>query len=144
MGLISGITIDGNLIGSALTGIGNLAKDIRQAITGEMSAEQKGAIQTKLLEIENQGLMAQIEVNKIEAASTSVFVSGARPAAMWTCVCGLFYTFILQPLLSWASLIWKYPEPPQIDTGLLIQLLMGMLGLAALRTYEKKEGVARD
>jgi hypothetical protein len=83
MGLINGINIDGNLIGSALSGIGSLAKDIRQAITGEVSADQKAAIEAKLLEIENQGLMAQIEVNKIEAANASTFVSGWRPGAGW-------------------------------------------------------------
>jgi hypothetical protein len=142
VGLISGITIDGNLIGSALTGIGNLAKDIRQAITGEISAEQKAAIETKLLEIENQGIMAQIEVNKIEAANASTFVSGWRPGAGWVCVIGLSYTFILQPLLAWAALLCSKPVPPVIDMSLLLQLLFGMLGLAGIRAWEKGKDVA--
>ena len=144
MGLFNAINVDGNLIGSALNGIGSLAKDIRQAITGEISADKKAEIETKLLEIENQGLQAQIEVNKIEAASASVFVSGWRPACGWTCVSGLFYTFLLQPIVAWVALIFKYPVPPAIDTTLLIQLLFGMLGLAGLRAYEKKEGIARN
>jgi len=142
MGLINGITIDGNLIGSALSGIGNLAKDIRQAITGELNAEQKAAIETKLLEIENQGLMAQIEVNKIEAGNTSTFVSGWRPGAGWVCVLGLFYTFLLQPMFAWIALLYQAAVPPIIDTGLLIQLLFGMLGLAGIRAWEKTKDVA--
>ena len=140
MGLISGINIDGNLIGSALGGIGKLAKDIRQAVTGEISPEKRAEIEAQLLEIENQGLQAQIELNKIEAQSASVFVSGWRPAAGWVCVLGLFYTFLLQPLLAWAT----SSKPPEIDTTLLIQLLFGMLGLAGIRTYEKRKGIARN
>ena len=72
MGLISGINIDGNLIGSALGGIGKLAKDIRQAVTGEINPEKRAEIEAQLLEIENQGLQAQIELNKIEAQNASV------------------------------------------------------------------------
>jgi len=140
MGLISGINIDGNLIGSALGGIGKLAKDIRQAVTGEISPEKRAEIEVQLLEIENQGLQAQIELNKIEAQNASVFVSGWRPAAGWVCVLGLFYTFLLQPLLAWAT----SSKPPEIDTTLLIQLLFGMLGLAGIRTYEKGKGIARN
>ena len=140
MGLISGINIDGNLIGSALGGIGKLAKDIRQAVTGEISPEKRAEIEAELLEIENQGLQAQIELNKIEAQNASVFVSGWRPAAGWVCVLGLFYTFLLQPLLAWAT----SSKPPEIDTTLLIQLLFGMLGLAGTRTYEKGKGIARN
>jgi len=140
MGLISGINIDGNLIGSALGGIGKLAKDIRQAVTGEISPEKRAEIEAQLLEIENQGLQAQIELNKIEAQNASVFVSGWRPAAGWVCVLGLFYTFLLQPLLAWAT----SSKPPEIDTTLLIQLLFGMLGLAGIRTYEKGKGIARN
>ena len=140
MGLISGINIDGNLIGSALGGIGKLAKDIRQAVTGEISPEKRAEIEAQLLEIESQGLQAQIELNKIEAQNASVFVSGWRPAAGWVCVLGLFYTFLLQPLLAWAT----SSKPPEIDTTLLIQLLFGMLGLAGIRTYEKGKGIARN
>ena len=143
MGLISGINIDGNLIGAALNGIGELAKDIRSAITGDISPEKKADIQTKLLEIENQQLMAQIEVNKIEATNKSTFVSGWRPAVGWSCTIGLFYSFIVQPLGVWLSGVmeWK-AAPPILDMGVLFQLLVGLLGLATLRTFEKAKEVA--
>jgi hypothetical protein len=137
---IAGINID---VGSVLNGIGSLAKDIRSAITGEISPEQKAAIQQKLLEIENQGLQAQVEVNKIEAQHASVFVSGWRPAVGWCCVLGLAYSFLIQPLCTWGATIFHYPAPPILDTGVLFQLLVGMLGLAGFRSWEKKEGVAK-
>jgi len=86
---------------------------------------------------------AQIEVNKAEAGNASIFVSGWRPAVGWTCVFGLAYTFMAQPLLAWGSNIWVIPVPPELDMGTLITLLGGMLGLGGLRTAEKMKGVAR-
>ena len=102
-------------------------------------AQQEG--QFKEQEQVFQLAKAQIEVNKEEAASTSLFVSGWRPAVGWTCVFGLVYSFVAQPLLSWSSNIWVVPVPPELDMGTLLTLLAGMLGLGSLRTYEKKLGV---
>ena len=96
----------------------------------------------KELELQQQIAIEQIKVNAVEAQSGSVFVSGGRPAAMWVCVSGLAYTFILQPLLAWAATILKYPIPPVIDTSALMQLLVGMLGLAGWRSLDKKNNVA--
>lgn len=84
----------------------------------------------------------QIEVNKVEAASTNLFIGGWRPAVGWTCVFGLGYSFIGQPLLTWASVNFMWQAPPELDLGTLITLLFGMLGLGSLRTVEKKAGVA--
>jgi len=85
---------------------------------------------------------AQIETNQVEAANPNLFVSGWRPAVGWVCVGGLIYTFIAQPLLSWASSIWGFPVPPSLDMGELLTLLLGMLGLGGLRTFEKIQGKA--
>ena len=84
----------------------------------------------------------QIKVNAVEAASGSLFIGGARPGAMWVCVVGLGYTFLLQPILEWVSLILKVPTPPVIDTGMLVQLLIATLGLAGWRSLDKSNGVA--
>lgn len=138
---IAGINID---VGSVLGGIGTLAKDIRSAITGDINPEKKAEIEMKLLEIENQQLLAQTEINKVEAASASLFVSGWRPAVGWCCVLGLVYAFLIQPLCTWAASIWKFATPPLLDMSVLFQLLVGMLGLAGFRSWEKKEGVARN
>lgn len=86
----------------------------------------------------------QIEINKSEAQSSSLFVSGWRPAVGWVCVLGLVYTFIGWPLLKWFSLVRGIPLPPELDLSALITLLGGLLGLGGFRTYEKVKGVARS
>ena len=81
---------------------------------------------------------AQLEVNKVEAAHKSLFVSGWRPAVGWSCCFALVYSTILAPILS----IW-FTVPP-VDSSLLTTVLMGMLGLGAMRSAEKVKGVQRD
>ena len=81
---------------------------------------------------------AQIEVNKIESASSSLFKSGWRPFVGWTCGVALCYHFVLQPLLMFVFLsIGKPMALPVFDMSTLTTVLMGMLGLGGLRTYEK-------
>jgi hypothetical protein len=80
----------------------------------------------------------QLDVNKVEAAHKSLFVSGWRPAIGWICGLALLYSTILAPILG----IW-FIVPP-VDSSLLTSVLMGMLGLGAMRSYEKKNNVARD
>lgn len=80
----------------------------------------------------------QVEVNKIEAASNSIFQGGWRPAAAWMCVFGLFMQTIAYPLIGWGLSIWAPGIPlPQIDTDLLTFTLTGLLGLGGFRTVEK-------
>lgn len=108
---------------------------------------ERDAAKLELLKLQQSGdlavIVGQMEINKAEAANSSVFVSGWRPGVGWTCVFGLGYSFIMQPLLAWGSSIWFIPVPPELDMGTLITLLGGMLGLGGLRTYEKTLGVAR-
>src|SRR3546814_10900279 len=85
---------------------------------------------------------AQIEVNKAEAQSGSLFIGGWSPAVGWVCVVGLTYTFFAQPMLAWGSAAAGIPTPPDLDLSALITLLAGMLGLGGFRTYEKAKGVA--
>jgi len=80
----------------------------------------------------------QLEVNKVEASHKSLFVSGWRPAIGWICGFALMYSTILAPILG----IW-FTVPP-VDSSLLTSVLMGMLGLGAMRTVEKTKSVARD
>ena len=85
--------------------------------------------------------LAQSKVNEIEAASNDKFASRWRPAAGWLGVAGLAYSVVVYPLLTWASLNFKWIPPPTLDTSVLVTLLMGMLGLSASRTVEKINGV---
>jgi hypothetical protein len=80
----------------------------------------------------------QLEVNRAEAAHKSLFVAGWRPFIGWCCGLGLLYSVLLSPLLD----IWF--EMPVIDSSILMPTMTGMLGLGALRSYEKVKGVSRE
>lgn len=141
-----GINLANIDIGGLFSGIGTLAKDIRTAITGKepLDANKAAELETKLLELEQSANNAQTEINKIEAASANLFVSGWRPAVGWTGVLGLNYQFVINPVLTWASTNFQWIAPPVIDTSVLIQLIMALLGVSGLRTYEKVKNVARS
>lgn len=83
-------------------------------------------------------LMGQLEINKVEAAHKSLFVAGARPFIMWVCGLALAYSTILHPVLD----IWF--EMPVVDVSVLMPVLMGLLGLGGMRSFEKAKGVARE
>lgn len=83
-------------------------------------------------------LLGQIEVNKVEAAHKSLFVAGWRPFIGWVCGIGLLYNVILSPFLD----IWF--DMPKIDPSMLYPVLMGMLGLGGMRSFEKAKGVSRE
>lgn len=88
--------------------------------------------------------LAQLKVNEVEANNASLFVSGWRPFCGWVCASGLAWTFVLQPLLDWVLNIF-YPQltTPMLDGSQLMTLLFGMLGMGAMRSYEKIQGVSK-
>ena len=87
---------------------------------------------------------AQLEVNKIEASHSSLFVSGWRPAVGWVCVLGMAGNFMVIPFTNFVLALLEIDvKVPLIDTATMMPVLMGMLGLGAMRTYEKKSGVER-
>ena len=81
--------------------------------------------------------LAQIAVNK-EDAKGAWFQSGWRPAVGWICVAGFAVNFLISPLLHPLGII-----VPQADTSTMLPVLMGMLGLGGLRSYEKKNGLTK-
>ncbi len=89
--------------------------------------------------------LAQIEVNKAEAASSSVFKGGWRPFIGWVCGTAFAYHFVLQPLLVFIIAVYglQVPDLPEFDMASLMTVLGGMLGLGGLRTFEKAKGVAK-
>jgi hypothetical protein len=89
--------------------------------------------------------LAQIEVNKAEAASGSVFKGGWRPFIGWVCGSAFAYHFVLQPVIVFVVLTAgvDLPPLPEFDMTSLMTVLMGMLGLGGLRTYEKKQGITK-
>ena len=89
--------------------------------------------------------MAQIDVNKVEAASNSIFKGGWRPFIGWVCGTAFAYHFVLQPLLIFVMTYLGYPVPelPEFDMASLMMVLGGLLGLGGLRTFEKYKGITK-
>ena len=89
--------------------------------------------------------LAQVEVNKAEAASGSVWKGGWRPFVGWVCGTAFAYHFVIQPLAIFivAAYGMEIPALPEFDMGQLMTVLMGMLGLGGLRSFEKSKGVAK-
>ena len=88
---------------------------------------------------------AQLEVNKVEAAHKSLFVSGWRPFIGWTCGLGMFGNFITIPFSNFVLALLSIDIViPLVPLETMMPVLMGMLGLGAMRTYEKKNAVHRD
>lgn len=86
---------------------------------------------------------AQIAVNQEEAKSASLWVSGARPFILWMCGAAFAYATILEPLGRFvATVAYGYSGTfPAIDTNLTFQLLIGLLGLGGMRSFERVKGV---
>ena len=87
----------------------------------------------------------QLEVNKVEAASASLFVAGWRPAVGWVCVLGMASNFVLIPIVNFIlALADSTITVPLIDTSTMMPVLLGMLGLGAMRSAEKIKKVSRE
>ncbi len=113
------------------------------------SDEEREAAKLKLLQMEQNGELAQIAVNMQEAKSENVFISGWRPAVGWTCTAAFAYAFVLQPFAAFIALVSGMDPAllealPDLDIGAMMPVLLGMLGLGAMRTYEKKSGTNKN
>lgn len=82
--------------------------------------------------------LAQIEVNKAEAESPSLFKGGWRPATGWVCVLSLGNNYLVAPYVHAFTTI----TIPTLDLAVMSPILMGMLGLGAFRSFEKWKGVS--
>lgn len=108
--------------------------------------EAANAAKARLLELQLNGelqqITGQLDINKAEAGSSSMFVAGWRPFVGWICGMGLGYVAILEPVMRFlAQVMFHYSGGfPVIDTTLTMQVLLGMLGMGALRSFDKKNG----
>jgi len=112
-------------------------KDTKNALAHEIATlSQKQA---------QEAMIAQLEVNKTEAAHKSLFVAGWRPFIGWVCGLGFFSNFIVIPVANFVLQLLSNPVViPMIDTSQMMPVLMGMLGLGAMRTVEKVQKVSRE
>ena len=116
--------------------------------------EKKAAAQLELLKMQQNGDLAQlaaetdlaklqIQTNIEEAKSTNWFVAGWRPGIGWVCGAGLAYASLIEPFARFIAKVWfgYTGDFPVISTDLTLQILMGMLGLGAMRSLEKVKNV---
>ena len=124
-------------IGSVIESVGKVAEHF---VTTD---KEKMAMEIEMRKLDQALDMAQLAVNTEEAKSSSVFVSGWRPAIGWICAAALGYQYVFAPLALWLSQIIgrPMPAPPMLD-DVLWQLMFGILGMGGLRTLEKFNGVA--
>lgn len=115
----------------------------REQIKAEL-AKAQAAGDLQQMQLIFQLALGQIEVNKIEAASSSVFVSGWRPFVGWVCGGALVWSYIAQPMLNWmiVALGADFPHLPDLDIAQLVTLLLTLLGMASLRSIDKRNGVS--
>ena len=128
-----------------ITAISDLIKTGLEKWIPDANAREQAAMQIAA-QVHAQ-TMAQIDVNKVEAASSSLFVAGWRPFCGWVCGGAYAYNFVLQPFLVFAVTTFgvhiDMAQLPAMDMGELGGLLFGMLGIGGMRTFEKVKGVAK-
>jgi hypothetical protein len=98
----------------------------------------------KEMDAELQLMLAQADINKVEAASPSLWKSGWRPFIGWVCGSGFAYMLVVRPILPWlvVTLGGRAVDMPAVDLGVLTTTLGALLGVGTMRTIEKKAGVA--
>ena len=136
----------------SLGDVGGVFTSIREAITGKKILDpiEMQKLQNDMDKLENGIQQGQIEINKIEAKSTSIFIAGWRPFLGWVGGFSIAYTFIAQPFMWWCVKLYiafsqnvLNPEqmealkPVVLDTSLIFNLVLALLGFGGMRTYEK-------
>jgi hypothetical protein len=107
-------------------------------------ARAEAEMQAELLKYAAEQSAQQSEVNKVEAANSNVFVAGWRPAIGWTCALAFMFMYVVAPLATWVAAFFNHIVPiPQFDTNALMSLTTGMLGLGAMRSFDKKQGTSK-
>lgn len=112
------------------------------AATQLQAMATSGELQQELIQLQSI-TQAQSDINKVEAGSDKLFVAGWRPFVGWVCGIGLATDLVIGPFFTWiAGLCGSAIKFPQLDLATLMPVLMGMLGMGAMRSYEKVKGVA--
>ena len=112
-------------------------KDLREKLSHDIATMAEKHTQ--------QQVMAQIEVNKVEAAHRNMFVAGWRPAIGWICALGMAGNFLIIPFVNMGlELAGTDVLIPMIQLAEMMPVLMGMLGLGAMRSFEEAKGVSRE
>ena len=148
-GIGSEIGVAGEGVKSALDSVGGLAKSIRTAITG-VDVEKQAEIEELLVELDTKIVDGQNQVNIIQAASSSVFIAGWKPAIGWVCAgsLGLYYPVrIILGMGLWSYYCLKGGQllpMPEVGISEILGLVGALLGSITFRSLEKKWGVQNE
>lgn len=125
----------------------NVGGKFLDKFVGDKDLKEKLAHDEEMQELvaELQSTVGQLEINKAEAQHSSIFVSGWRPAVGWICGVALGYHYVLYPFLKFGAVLImdNPPDFPSLSLGDLMPVLLGMLGLGSMRSYEKSKDKAR-
>jgi len=124
---------------TAATPIINRILDLIPNAADKAKAQQE--LFAEIVKIEAEQKMAQVDLNKQEAAHASIFVAGWRPFIGWVGGVSLAWTFLLHPIVTWIATVAGYEGTfPALDTDPLLTLVMAMLGVGAMRSFDKLQG----
>ena len=108
------------------------------------SEEEKEQLKLRFAEVESKLKEKQLDINKVEAGHRSIFVSGWRPFLGWVCGLSIGYVYLFQPLLDLILQMFGVKvDWVVLDLGQLMPLILGMLGLGGLRSFEKAKGLTK-
>jgi len=132
-------------IGSIITAVGKVADNLFTSDKERLDIEvQKAeiALQEKAIDA---SIVARVhDTNIAEAQHRSVFVAGWRPFIGWVGGMALVYSFLVYPIFLWVNAIfWNVTPPPSLDDEFLFNIILAMLGVAGMRTFEKYKGVSK-
>ena len=129
------MAIDAIGIGTAIEGV----KSLIGMFFPDKTEQEKAEIARVMMTIQGQ-----LDANKVEAASPSLFTSGWRPSVGWTCSAAFAVQFVVGPLVEWGSTLFGHPVKfPNLDLATMMPILIGMLGLGYYRSQEKIAGVTK-
>lgn len=126
-----------------VTEVLTLGNSLIERLVPDKAAQAQAKAQ--LVQMQLQGefteIQGQLEINKVEAASNSIWVSGWRPAVGWVCATALAFDSVLRPFVNWSTAILRHPiNAAPLDMSTLIPLLGGLLGFGVMRSYDKAQG----
>jgi len=134
-------------IDDAISAVTGLADTVVKRVWPDATQIEKAKIDqlTRQLESEYKLLLGQIETNKIEASSSRIFISGWRPLVGWGCGASLIYASIIEPIARFFAVVfYDYQGTfPVLNTDLTLQILLALLGIAGMRTFEKNKGLTK-
>lgn len=124
--------------GKTIEAVGNIVDELYT------SEEERQQAKLAIQKVEAKLKEKQLDINKAEATHRSIFVSGWRPFLGWVSGLSIGYVYLFQPILDMILQMFQVQvDWVQLDLGQLMPLVLGMLGLGGLRSFEKAKGLTK-